>query len=83
MERIQLKATPFQVENLEKVLGTAGTTVTKTSANEWEITGHGIKATALYTPADLMLSVDVLEKPFYVSIERIHEGITKALNANT
>jgi hypothetical protein len=67
-----------QIDNLVSELNKNGTSVIKNSSTgEYDIVGHGVKATATFNEGNL--SVNVLSKPFYVSIGHLKESIAEHL----
>jgi len=70
---------PAQLVALQAELRANGGMVTTLSPNQYQIVGHGVTADAAYDPATKVLTVTVVSKPFYVSIEEIETGLQKAL----
>jgi hypothetical protein len=72
-----IPATLDQVKNLQSELASHGTSCSQDATGKYLISGHGISANATYDGN--VLSVNILHKPFYVSIDMIQNGIKDAL----
>jgi len=71
--------TRAQIENLSAKLMGSGALMTEAPVNQWLIQGHGVSAKAQYDPNTSVLTVTVNQKPFFVSIEHIEEGLKAQL----
>jgi hypothetical protein len=72
--------TPAEVAKMATELAKApDTKVLTTSENHYSVSGHGVVASVVYNPATLLLTVQVLSKPFFVSEGMIHNEIVAAL----
>lgn len=70
---------PDTISKLLDELKASGTHVATQGVGIYVIEGHGVKSTATYKDGDL--TVTVTSKPFYVSMERIEEGLDDAINS--
>jgi len=68
-----------QIEGLISNLKAHDTNVTPNADGSYSISGHGVEATAIFTPDNNELNISVAKKPFYVSMDRIQNGIEEAL----
>jgi hypothetical protein len=68
---------------LETLANDKGTRVTPSlaAANVHDIVGHGIDAKATYSPSTQTLSVEIVSKPWIVTIGEIKSKLTAALGA--
>jgi hypothetical protein len=67
---------------LEELRKAGGTSVTKgAEPDSYVITGHGVKVHAVYGDKEQAVAVEVISKPFFVSMDAIHSQIAKALQA--
>jgi hypothetical protein len=66
---------------LAEIRKDSASAVVEVAPDSYVIQGHGIKAHAVYGETEKAVGVEVIQKPFYVSMDMIHSQIAKALQA--
>ena len=68
-----------EVVKLIARLQKGGADVVALHPDQWQVSGHGITATAKYVPETLILTVEVESKPWYVPMAVIQSKVKAAL----